>query len=351
MEPVGGRAVRGSALTVSRLLAMVVALAFVAACVSTSAAPIPDARDDTTIPPNISVDSTGIASSATSAEQLAQVLMAPRPLPWPTLLAAPEAPAAPAFPYKTGRRAESIVIVPPPPLPPGDGTVYAVGDSVLLGTKDYLPTTLGGWDLRFDARISRAFPEGIELVRENRANIGQAAIVVLGHNYWGGGKIYGYLDQMMADLRAVQRVIFVTVAEWSPAQLEVNRAIRSLPKTYPNVVVADWAAVLAADPEFLSADQVHLTGAGNVALANLLAIILGPARPNGRVVPPPKILPLPGDPVSVPTTSTTTTSTTTVSSSTTVASTTTSSTSTTSTSTTSSTAATTTSTTSTTINP
>jgi lysophospholipase L1-like esterase len=336
MEPVGGEVHGGRRAAVCRLVVVIVALAAFAACSSTAAAPRPDE-------PDTSVAATGTtlvvaqlaASSASGADQLAQVLMAPRPLPFPTLPPGAEpTTTVPPLPYKTGPRAESPVIIPPPPLPPGDGTVYAVGDSVLLGTRDYLQTTLGGWDLRFDARVGRAFPEGIDLVHENRANIGQAAIIVLGHNYWGGGKIYGYLDQIMADMRDVQRVIFVTVAEWSPAQLEVNRAIRALPKTYPNVVVADWAAVLAADPQFLIPDHVHLTAAGNVALANLLAIMLGPARPNGKIVKPPKILPLPGDPIPVPTsssttsTSTTTTTTTTPSSTTTTSSTSTSSTST-----------------------
>jgi lysophospholipase L1-like esterase len=313
MELVGGEVHRDRRAAVCRLVVVILALAAFAACSSTAAAPRPG-------DPDTSVAETGstlvvaqlAASSASGADQLAQVLMAPRPLPFPTLPPGAEpTTTVPAVPYKTGPRAESPVIIPPPPLPPGDGTVYAVGDSVLLGTKDYLQTTLGGWDLRFDARVGRAFPEGIDLVHENRANIGQAAIIVLGHNYWGGGKIYGYLDQMMADMRDVQRVIFVTVAEWSPAQVEVNRAIRALPKTYPNVVVADWAAVLAADPQFLIPDHVHLTAAGDVALANLLAIMLGPARPNGKIVKPPKILPLPGDPVPVSTTTSTTSTSTT----------------------------------------
>lgn len=315
MEPAGGNVHRGTTVTAACRLALVLlALAVIAACGSTSAAPVPSTTTSAEADSTTSIVAQLAASSAAGADQLAQVLMAPRPLPFPTLPpGVTTTTEKPPPPYKTGPRPDSPVIVPPPPLPPGDGTVYAVGDSVLLGTKDYLPTTLGGWDLRFDARVGRAFPEGIDLVHENRANIGQAAIIVLGHNYWGGGKVYGYLDQLMADLRDVQRVVFVTVAEWSPAQPEVNRAIRALPKTYPNVVVADWEAVLEADPQFLIADHVHLTAAGDVALANLLAIMLGPARPNGKIVRPPTILPIPGDPIGLTTSTTTSTSTTTTS--------------------------------------
>jgi hypothetical protein len=188
------------------------------------------------------------------------------------------------------------VVTPPPALPAGDGRVFAVGDSVLLGAKDSLSETVGGWDLYVDARVSRRFPEGIDVLRQNRAALGQVVVVVLGHNYGGGGKVYGYLDEIMAETSRTQRVVMVTVAEWSPAQVEVNRAIRSLPNVHRNVVVADWQAVTAANPQFLAGDRVHLTGAGRVALANLIAVMVGPAPArDGRTLPPPRILPIPDD--------------------------------------------------------
>ncbi len=287
-----------------RLLVILVLLVFGFGACGVSTASPPDAGVDVAVPDTAtSVDlqtPTQIASSSVGADQLAQLLTAPRPVP-ATTIAPGEAPPPtepPPPPYRTGTRPDSPVIVPPPALPPGDGTVYAVGDSVLLGTQDYLGTTLGGWDLRLDARVGRAFPEGIDIIHENHASLGQAAIIVLGHNYWGGGKVYGYLDEIMAEMRSVQRVIVVTVAEWSSAQPEVNRAIRALPRTYPNVVVADWEAVVEANPQFLSPDHVHPTRSGDVALANLIAVMLGPARPNGRTVPPPKILRIPDDPTS-----------------------------------------------------
>lgn len=266
-------------------------------CSATSAAPLPEALvDQSAVSTDVIAAATPIgASSAMGADDLVQLLTAPVPIAMPVLApdAPPPKPSGP--PYKSGPRADSPVITPPAALPEGDGTVYAVGDSVLLGAQPYLATTLGGWDLRIDARVGRTFPEGLELIHENRANIGQAAIVLLGHNYWSGRQVYSYLDQMMADLRNVERVVVVTVAEFSPQQVEVNKAIHALTRTYPNVVIADWAAVAAANPQFLIADRVHPTGSGAVALANLLAVMLGPARPNGRVVPPPKILQIPED--------------------------------------------------------
>lgn len=224
-------------------------------------------------------------------------LLTSRPLP-ATLTAAAPAPAVDAPPsgppYTTGPRPGSPVVVPPPALPPGDGTVYAVGDSVLLGAANYLPTTLTGWDVRIDGRVGRRMPEGLSIVQENRASLGQVAVVVLGHNYGGGGSFSGLLDQLLFELRRVQRVVLVTVAEWSPAQLEVNRAIWASTFRYGNVVVADWAGTVAANPQFLVSDRVHPNSAGQVALANLIAVLVGPAPPReGVIPPPPKILPIP----------------------------------------------------------
>jgi hypothetical protein len=205
-------------------------------------------------------------------------------------------------PYRTGPTAESPEILPPPPLASGDGDLFAVGDSVLLGAEPYLRTTLDGWDVTLDARVSRGVPEGFDIVRENRDQIGDVLVVVLGHNYGGGGRFGPWLEDLLVGLGGVQRVVLVTVTEWSPAQAEVNRAIRVAPGRHQNVVVADWAAVVAANPQFLR-DHVHPSRTGAMALANLIGVMTGPVPGSaGR----PRLLPIPFEwPTRVPTTSTT----------------------------------------------
>lgn len=307
----------------ARLLPLLVLIGLLAGCGASTAAPRPIVADggDAASVTEVQTDAAG-TSSAAGPGSLAQLLTAPRPVALPPAAVPTGPPAPPPDPYKTGPRPESPVIIPPPPLGPGDGTVYAVGDSVLLGTKDYLTQTVGGWDLRFDGKVGRRFPEGIDLIRGNRDSIGQAVVVLLGHNYGGGGQVYGYLDEIMSVLRTTPRVVFVTVKEWNPAIPEVNRAIRALPATYPNVVVADWSGVVNANPQFL-VDNVHLNAAGSIALANLIAVMLGPANKNGTTVPPLKILPIPDGGSSTPSTPVTTAApgaTTTTSSSTTTTS-------------------------------
>ena len=209
-------------------------------------------------------------------------------------------------PYVTGPAAESPTVIPPPPLRTGSGALYAVGDSVLLGTEPYLRSTLDGWDVRLDAKVSRGVPEGFELVRLNADRIGDVLIVVLGHNYGGGGRFGPWLESLLSEVDDVQRVVLVTVVEWSSAQPEVNRAIRNAPARHPNVVVADWAAVVAANPGFLR-DHVHPNRSGAIALANLIAVMTGPAPSgDGRPTPRPRLLPIPPVGPSRSTTSTTT---------------------------------------------
>jgi hypothetical protein len=204
-----------------------------------------------------------------------------------------------APPYRTGPGEGSPEVVPPPPLASGTGALYAVGDSVLLGAEPYLRTTLAGWDVRLDGRVSRGVPEGFELVRVNRDRIGDVLVLVLGHNYGGGGRFGPWLEAVLAQTSDVQRVVLVTVTEWSPAQREVNRAIRAAPARHDNVVVADWAAVVAANPQFLR-DHVHTSRSGAIALANLVAVMAGPSpRRDGAAPPRPRLLPIPDEPVRV----------------------------------------------------
>lgn len=73
--------------------------------------------------------------------------------------------------------------------------------------------------------------------------------------------------------------------------------------------MADWSAVSAANPPFLVSDGVHLSRSGNIALANLIAVMLGPANKDGTTVAPPRILDIPVEPGPTNPTSTSTTST------------------------------------------
>ncbi len=283
-----------------------------AACAAAGASPSqvtepPESAPPETAPPgagatdDLSADGAGAADIEFSdMVKLGLLLMERKPAPG-------DLPTAPVVPdptpwrdaYRTGPNEGSPIVIPPPALGPGDGRVYAVGDSVLLGCANYLGEALAGWNVTLDAEVGRRFPEGIDSLLRHQNLLGQVLVVVLGHNYGGRGASYGYIDEIMAVAgRKAQRVVFVTVTEWSPAQAEVNRAIYDAAGRYPNVVVAPWAETVKANPQFLW-DHVHPNSAGQVALANLIGVMVGPG--NGQ---DPKLqrIPPPGPPVSVTTT-------------------------------------------------
>ncbi len=207
-------------------------------------------------------------------------------------------------PYRTGPRGPSPVVTPPPALGPGDGRVFAVGDSVMLGTQRWLGQVLAGWNLTMDAKVGRRFPEGIDVLRQNQQLVGQVVVICLGHNYAGGGSSYGYIDDIMALTARAQRVVFITQTEWTSAQVEVNRAIYAAAARYPKIVVAPWAETIKANPQWL-VDNVHPTTGGAIALANLVGIMVGPSGGVGSA-----ILPIPDDTrpaITIPSSTTSTT--------------------------------------------
>lgn len=163
-----------------------------------------------------------------------------------------------------------------PAVDTSDPRLFMVGDSVLLASATTTEEMLPSWTVTADAEVGRGVPTGRSVVAARLREIGDVAVVVLGHNYDKGGGFEDELDQIMRDLGDLERVVWVTVAEWSPAQIEVNRAIRAAPRRYDNVVVADWEALTVENPGYLQADDVHTSTAGTLALADLMARAVGP---------------------------------------------------------------------------
>lgn len=212
-----------------------------------------------------------------------------------------------------------------PPVDTDDPRLFAVGDSVLEASSPTLAHMLPSWDLAADARVGRRVPEGAAVIEERRPDIGDVAVIVLGHNYARGEGFAAQLNRIMRDLWSLDRVVWVTVAEFDAGPMEANAVIRAAPERWPNVVVADWAELAAANPGYLQADGVHLTASGVLALADLMArgvgpgpipgvpgivavdVPLGPSTPTGPGPSPPTPTPEgPGGPPGPAPTSTTT---------------------------------------------
>ena len=165
----------------------------------------------------------------------------------------------------------------PPPVPGSGRSLYVLGDSVLLGAGDTVPAALPGWIVTMDTVGSRRLPQGIEVLRAKRAQLGAVVVIQQGNNFIAAeGSFAAQIDEAMRVLQGVPRVVWLTVAERWPSRVTINQAIRAAPSRWPNAVVADWAALIAAHPEY-AGDLLHLSPAGRIAIAELIASKVGPA--------------------------------------------------------------------------
>ncbi len=226
------------------------------------------ARPTTTI-------TTTSTSSTTASTSTTSTVVTTTP---PSSTSATSAPAttAPATTTPPPPPPTTTVATTTPPLPAGDNRVFVLGDSVLLGGQETVPAALTGWVVTYDAVGSRRLPQGIEVLRARRSEIGRVVVIQQGNNYIAGeGSFAAQIDQAMAVLAGVDRVVWLTVAEKWPSRVEINAAIRAAPQRWPQAVVADWAAMVAAHPEYAS-DMLHLTTSGRLAIARLIADHVGP---------------------------------------------------------------------------
>lgn len=203
----------------------------------------------------------------------------------PTTTAAPVTTPPPTTAAPPGSAVDPLPSVPPPlPVPTTavDGAVtananrvFVFGDSVILGTKAVLPQHLPGWDVLMDAEESRFEHEAPDILRARRGDIGRVAVIMIGHNSGAGYNHETWIRKMMDELSGVERVVFLTAAEWGPGPAEFNATLRRLAPEYPSIVIADWNALNVANPGY-TFDGLHLLGPGQTAMSELIARAVGP---------------------------------------------------------------------------
>jgi hypothetical protein len=186
---------------------------------------------------------------------------------------------------ETGTTTTIPAFVPPgevmPAVDTDNPTLFMVGDSVLEASYPTVQRMLPSWEVLGDTRVGRRPAEGAAVVEQRAGEIGDVAVVLLGHNYGLGERFGDDFSRIMRELWHLDRVVWVTVAEWSPGQREVNDLLRAAPEVWPNIVVADWAEVAAANPGYLTNDHVHLNPSGVLALSDLIARGVGPGPIDG----------------------------------------------------------------------
>src|SRR5580692_3446258 len=162
-----------------------------------------------------------------------------------------------------------------PPPGPGfvAGHVTAVGDSVMLDYQTPLQADVPGVDV--EAAVSEQWAAGEEELTQLKAEgrLGAEVIVALSTN---GPITAADFSDMMSVLQGASRVVFVNIHVDRPWQDPNNAVLAQGAASYPGVLIADWASLAAANPEWFGPDGTHLAidGPGAQALASLITSTL-----------------------------------------------------------------------------
>jgi hypothetical protein len=169
------------------------------------------------------------------------------------------------------------------------GRLFVIADSVLLGNKDGFNASFADWD----GINVRGFPgifteKGAEIAGIYADEVDDVAIVGLGYNYpyWDPPRFDRSIDLTMKTLTdaGAKHVVWVTMREvrqdeigpasWdlikviAPYYPEANGHLRDAQKRWPQLVIADWAAM--AHQRNITYDAIHLNTRGQMLMGALI---------------------------------------------------------------------------------
>lgn len=162
--------------------------------------------------------------------------------------------------------------------------VVVVGDSIILGAQTAIAETFGqiGWELVFDADVSRSTAAGAAAVGAHAAELTDTLVVSLGANDAGNTDLFRRrVDDVLAAAGGTRRVLWLTIPEVRPYYAPANQVLRDVAAAHPNVRVVEWH-VAATNPGMTASDGLHLTPDGARAMAFLL---MGAAVTEDPVLP------------------------------------------------------------------
>lgn len=186
------------------------------------------------------------------------------------LLAATSALTGVARPVTTDASAEAS----PPRLLTGGGgrSITIIGDSVMLGARNYLARALPG--VRVDAEVGRQFSEAPRLINALREtdSLGPTVVLHLGTN---GYIVEQHFRDALRRLQDRQRVVVVDVHAARRWTEQNNEIVTRVVREFPNAVLVGWEAISRDSPHFFVQDGIHLTVAGMAAMAVAVADAAG----------------------------------------------------------------------------
>jgi hypothetical protein len=149
--------------------------------------------------------------------------------------------------------------------------ISVFGDSVLLGAAGSIQSALAGHNVTVDAHENLSLLGALGTLQAARPDIGDVVVLDLGYNDGPDPGVWrGRVDQAMAILEGVPKVIWLGQSNFANGRAEMNAQLAAAMQQYPNLEFVDWNAVVAAHPDAVYGDGVHLTPVGQAAMADVV---------------------------------------------------------------------------------
>ena len=191
----------------------------------------------------------------------------------------------------------AVGTAPPPPHPVvTDNRVFVVGDSITESIASrysgLICDALGplGWDVVVDAVQGRRTDQAVRSLRTNRERVGQTVMVLIGHNDGVDPESYrSRIDQLIALVPDARRILLLTNYEFERGRDRMNDVLREIAAVDGDggpddrLQLVDWNAAVEDLDDAIRRDGIHLTDAGQRALATVMAAALGAAPGQGGV--------------------------------------------------------------------
>jgi hypothetical protein len=148
--------------------------------------------------------------------------------------------------------------------------VSMYGDSVLLGAHDQLLARFGDQQASVDAVEDRSLLGAVGIFRAAGPALGDVVVLDLGYNDSPDPAVFrSRIDDAMSALAGVKHVIWLNQHDWG-GRADMNAELGAAASRYSNLEVVDWNSEVNAHPEYVYGDSIHLTPAGQTAMATLV---------------------------------------------------------------------------------
>jgi len=166
-----------------------------------------------------------------------------------------------------GSGVTTIPLVTTTTIPRGKMDVFAVGDSVMLGSAKKLKS----YGITVDAAKNRQVIDAVQIFNYYKSvnELGDVVVIHLGTN---GITKAATFERILKPLADIKRVVILTMRVPGRASEQLNNAvINNLPATHSNVSILDWHTLSKPHPEWFNSDGIHPNAVGQ---DNYVALIL-----------------------------------------------------------------------------